>query len=215
MSYLTDRKQQVEIEHYQNNTEIKVRSNIQETKSGIPQGSVLGPLLFLIYINSFPSILSGERIGILFADDTTVISPVETDEKEEAEKAFYEASLFCDTINLQINKSKTVHITFTPNQPKPPENVHHGNINEVTTTKFLGITLDSQLSWNSHIEILHKRLSSALFALRRIRSLTNKTTARKAYHALFESHLQFGIITWGSGAQTQLQEIFTLQKKCY
>src|SRR5436190_7764156 len=73
IDYLSNRKQTVEIEYFVNNMETKSRSTIKEVKAGIPQGSVLGPLLFLIYIDSFPEELPAEKETVMFADDTTVL----------------------------------------------------------------------------------------------------------------------------------------------
>lgn len=216
-NYLTDRNQIVEISHIENNTEHKTQSCSLSTTSGIPQGSVLGPLFFLIYINAFPQNLTEGTECIMFADDTTLLTPIapHTNPENSLNITLKEAKTFCNSINLQINTSKSIHLKFKPsnNNEEPAIPLQNIDLPHSETTTFLGVTIDHNLSWLPHIEKLHNKLATILYALRRLRTITNKNTALTAYHALFASHLRFGIVAWGGACDSQTIKIFILQKK--
>lgn len=216
-NYLTDRHQYVEIKTTAENSQIVAKSTLKQMTNGVPQGSVLGPLLFLIYINSLPHKLPEFTKCIMFADDTTLL--VSGKNKEDLVPRVQESIKITDEelikINLTINHTKSVKLNFTTKNTL-------GNIdNESTTetietlnsTKFLGITIDNHLTWKNHIENLTKKLSTALYGLRRIRNIAGEKAALIAYNSLFSSHLRFGIIAWGAAAQAHLEPILILQKK--
>ena len=150
-----------------------------------------------------------EQISILFADDITVITPVNINNNsaETIRRVLSLAQNHCTPLNLKINKQKTVHMNFSCNNRNINREADINNEPDVITadeTMFLGMTIDKNLTWQSHINTLHKKLSSAIYALRRIRKLTNKETAKIAYHALFESHL-FSI--WNSSLGSSKRNI--------
>uniref|UniRef100_A0A1B6G1G7 Reverse transcriptase domain-containing protein n=1 Tax=Cuerna arida TaxID=1464854 RepID=A0A1B6G1G7_9HEMI len=155
---------------------------------------------------------------IMYADDTTIISPTSPQNKTNTiEETITLASDVCSSLNLQINKSKTININFTTTNrsinPKIDNSTPTEPMATATTTKFLGITIDSNLTWHNHITTLENKLSSSLYAIRRIRAITNKKTAKIAYFALFECHIRFGIIAWGSASENQVKKIQILQKR--
>ena len=154
----------------------------------------------------------------MFADDTTTLEPIDITKNLDIqiEENMEQVTNICDKMDLEINRTKTIHMNFTNTM----NNKQQTMINQRTThtkladsTCFLGITIDKHLNWEAHIDNLHKKLSSILYALRRLRQITNKETSKIAYHALFESQIRFGIIAWGAASQTQLQRILVLQKK--
>lgn len=212
-NYLTNRQQYVEVEHKINSNVINYRSSIQAVTKGVPQGSILGPLLFLIYINDFSKELQPDKKCILFADDTTILMPTskEMSKNEVIDSTFNEIKGICNKLNLTINTTKTVCITFTNrNQQHEPLN---GEIMEADNTKFLGILVDKNLTWQNHIDHLCKKLSSALYVIRRIRNITDEKTAFTSYHALFSSHLKYGIVAWGSATIANLNRVLCIQKR--
>ena len=87
-------------------------------------------------------------------------------------------------------------------------------IKQVSSVKFLGVTIDENLTWRPHLDNLKKKLACSLGALFRIKDSVPKALHKTLYHSLFESHLNYGISVWGSQSHTVLQELFTLQKKC-
>uniref|UniRef100_A0A1B6G9T4 Reverse transcriptase domain-containing protein n=1 Tax=Cuerna arida TaxID=1464854 RepID=A0A1B6G9T4_9HEMI len=116
-------------------------------------------------------------------------------------------------ICLNINKNKTTHIKFTPNNRKLEEEWTSLEIPTASSTKFLGVVIDQNLNWQYHIDHLSKKLASAQYVIRRIRTLTNEETSLVAYHALFHSHLRYGIAAWGSTTSKNMDKILIMQKK--
>uniref|UniRef100_A0A1B6EPZ8 Reverse transcriptase domain-containing protein n=1 Tax=Cuerna arida TaxID=1464854 RepID=A0A1B6EPZ8_9HEMI len=213
-SYLADRRQFVEVAHRSKNTVGSVRSSLRNVTKGVPQGSILGPLYFLIYINSLPDMLGMNLRCILFADDTTIIIPTDrhNDNSNIVNATLDTATEICNSLKLNINKSKTVHINFTPNNRNKNEN-NSLKVQTSSSTKFLGIIVDENLNWLNHVEHLLKKLASALYVIRRIRGITNESTALVAYHSLFASHLRYGVVAWGSAPTKRIEQILILQKK--
>lgn len=212
-SYLTTRHQKVMIEHSSN---IKAESSWLETKHGVPQGSILGPILFLIYINDLPLSIIDSQV-ILFADDTTLISKAESNEllSEKLKENTITINQWLHMNNLTMNVAKTHLLQFNCRH-KPKENkcmidIPPVKIEPVNSTKFLGIILDETLSWNGHIKTLSKTLCKACFALKTLLATVNQQIIITAYHALFSSYLRYGIIFWGNASDSII--IFRLQKR--
>lgn len=212
-NYFDDRRQITEISTTISNSIIRTKSKPALIKRGVPQGSILGPLFFLIYINDCPNYLPIDSKSLMYADDTTLIIPNHPNEDRQAKVSatLNSAIEIFDTIDLQVNKQKTSIIHFTQNendlnQPK-------GNLSYKQNTKFLGLTIDSKLDWTPHIQLLEKKLSSAIFVIGRVRRLGGEKTSILCYHSLFGAHLSYGITLWGGTTKTNKLKIQILQKK--
>jgi hypothetical protein len=190
-NYLTERKQYVEIE---NN-----KSDTWQIECGVPQGSILGPLLYLIYVNDI-SMSTTEKI-LSFADDTSLYlsNSNETELFKHANlamKALYE--WFCAN-KLSLNASKTKYIILRA--PHTRCNITDLNIyidntplqrigchSREQSTKFLGLVIDEHLSWTNHLAYINKKISWALFSIRQAKNVLPLNSLRTLYFALIQPH---------------------------
>ena len=207
---------------------VSVLGEISEPMSiiyGVPQGSCLGPLLFLIYINDLGKI-SNESEIILFADDTNIF--VKANSKAAA---YSNANIILDKLfnymtcnKLHINLEKSCYMYFS-NLPKlQPDKtisedanyqlkIHNHELPRVTNTKFLGVIIDEKLSWDQHIKTLTKKLSCCTGSLNQIIESIPKKLHKDLYHTLFESYITYGISVWGGTSDVKVKPLFKAQKK--
>ena len=177
-SYLHNRQQYVEIKTINTSRlEESFKSEIRVVKYGVPQGSVLGPLLFIIYINDLPKVTN--KPMSLFADDSAII--IENTNKININN--YETDIntslaniieWMTNNNLKINISKTKLIHFRQrviSQRNMNINYQNNQIDEVEATKFLGLTIDRQMNWKAHTDNLCKKISKSAYALHRLRTI--------------------------------------------
>ena len=149
-----------------------ISSTTSLTTTGVPQGSVLGPLLFIIYTNDLPHCLTKTKC-ILFADDTTIYA------SGKSLPVLYntintELTTLADWFKankLSLNVTKTVYMIFNKLGRNPIDaglyiKLGDDIIKEVTHTKFLGLQIDNQLNWNEHLKHVKSKLSNTLYALR-------------------------------------------------
>lgn len=207
-SYLSDRKQIVEIDGK--------RSNPLEVTCGVPQGSILGPLLFIIFINDLPNIVNCTDLT-MFADDNSYLSIHSSlpDLVLQTQEKLNDFVLWFQTNGLLINATKTVFMLFSPKSSNTAESqlikINHKSIEQVHSTKFLGVYIDSTLNWEIHVDNLCKKLSSVCFALYRLKQVASKNIVLSYYYAQFFSRIAYGIVFWGSS--NFAVRVFKVQKK--
>lgn len=210
-SYLSNRKQYVTING--------ARSSLRTTDIGVPQGSNIGPLLFLLYINDLGN-LRLHGIPRLFADDTALFYPQYSIHSVVRN---IESDLEClikyfNGNRLSMNLTKTKYMIFRslrkliPHHPDPCINNVH--VEKVSSFKYLGLHLDSFLSWDTHIKQVSKKVSTLCGLMKRVRSFVHKEALLKFYYACIHSILQYLIIVWGHAAKSKIKKIQVLQNRC-
>lgn len=192
-NYLTDRKQRV----ITNN----IISSPRNVATGVPQGSCLGPLLFIFYINNITSIIKHSQI-ILFADDTVIYhtSPSFEHSHPELQKDLTNLDLWCRDNLLQINVSKT-KTKINPRKKNKSlqkildENklqINNMSIEFVSEYKYLGVWIDSDLTFAKHVKSIISNVSFRLKKLSRIRSCVTKKTALLLYKSMIVPLYDYG-----------------------
>ena len=216
-SYLGGRQQMVKIDNY--------LSQNQLVTYGIPQGTVLGPILFIIYINDLLNQnYHGELIS--FADDTVLLvggdSWIDVEQKiaSDVQKMvkWFDSHLL--TINLQKtqylpfsnkkqflppNKTITVTLPFRRNKVWELESVNQAN--------YLGIVLDNHLKWNLQIQLITTKLGSLIYIFKQISKIMDINSLRAIYFSLVQSILSYGIVGWGGAYDTTIKPLQIIQKR--
>ena len=182
----------------------------------MPQGSVLRPLLFIIFTNDIYQHLENAD-GILFADNTTLYK---TGKKENYTRWCIEHDLkiladWFKANKLTLNLNKTVAMSFGKNKNMSQLQISGHSIPWVDKTKFLGLWLDSDLTWKVHIENLCLRLKRNMCLLRNPKNLFDRFTLKTIYHAHIQSHVNYGLLLWGNSAnKSHLNKVSSLLNEC-
>jgi hypothetical protein len=211
-SYLTNRYQRVSITS--KNSCHSSSSKWRKVRCGVPQGSILGPLLFLLYINDLAKVFGNNHKPVLFADDTSLIVTHlnHTDFSKEITSVFNQLNKCFAANLLSFNFKKTLYVQFTTKNTSVNEiSIGYNNtfISNTSNTKFLGLVITN--SWKDHITHLIPKLSKACYVLRRIRPFMSQDALKSVYYSYFHSLLTYGIIVWGNSSYSS--HIFRLQKK--
>ena len=193
-SYLTNRSQAVII--HDNHSS---QSNID---IGVPQGSSLAPLLFLLYLNDLPNCISSTPR--LFADDTCILVKANTS-NELKYYLNYELEKINDWIvvnKLTLNAAKFSAIIIKPKLHSPPVEMNlscaAGSIKVVSSAKYLGVFIDDKLNFQEHIKHLEKKVSHSVGIISKLKNYVPTHALFKLYYTLVHSHLLYGLIVWGN-----------------
>ena len=217
-SYLKNRKQFVKLDNY--------NSKLLNIKTGVPQGSILGPLLFLLYINDFCKLTLHGKI-ITYADDTVILyscTNLQNLQNSMNEDLLVIKNWF-NANKLSININKTKFINFSIYGPSELISLHYHQITcnmynckcpplqQVSTIKYLGLNVDFNLKWKSHVAYLINKLRYVLYKFYYIKKIVNNRFLLQLYYSWVNSIISYGIIVWGGDYLENVNPVIKIQNK--
>ena len=206
-SYLYQRTQYV---HYLN-----ADSNIKYISCGVPQGSILGPLLFLLYIHDIVNV-STDLFYTIYADDTNVfltgnnlLSLYQTMNNELGKIVTW-----LNSNRLSLNILKSHYMIFTNKTVVVDASIQINSIvlERVESTKFLGVYLDTKLDWKKHISYVKSKIARGVGIIRKARKYLNKESLLTLYYSFIYPYFIYGIEVWGNAYHSTLASVMKLQK---
>ena len=210
-SYLSDREQ---ITYFKGK-----KSNSLMIKMGVPQGSILGPLLFSIYVNSMPNCTSNGIID-MYADDTTlsVIGTTGSEVEQKLTIALHELMTWITKNQLVVNSDKTcVMVIGSRAYLKKIESfnvfINATLLNRVHSTKCLGVLIDDELNWSSHVDKITKTTQRNISVIRRAKIYLPQNSLKLLYNSLVLPHFDYCSAVWSNRYQSQTTQLRKVQKR--
>ena len=207
-SYLQGRKQCVKI-----NDNI---SDFREVRIGVPQGSILGPTLFSLYINDLPKI-SPDMTCLLYADDTAIILKQKNidDLQNNVHQIMPKLSLWlaANYLSLNITKTFTQHYSLATPNFRVDVRINGSSINEKDDVLYLGVIIDKSMKFSSHIKQVANTISRNIGVISRIRYYIDPKIAYLLYNSMILPYLNYCCMIWGINYASQLQNLTVLQKR--
>jgi len=195
-------------------------SELCTLQCGVPQGTILGPLLFLMYINDLPNCINHSK-SRMYADDThlTYVDNDATSIQTCLNADLRDVNRWLTNNKLTLNMTKTEFLLIGSRQKlatlaAPPVIESNGlPIKQVNSTTSLGVTIDCNLSWKEHIEKLSRKIASAIGALKRIRPFVHQSILHLIFKSLVQPHFEYCNIVWGNCGKTLLDKLQKLQNR--
>ena len=186
---------------------------------GVPQGSLLGPLLFIIFVNDINSAFSACKVH-LYADDTVIYySHKNVKEVENVlNKELNSLEAWMNNNNLKINYDKTVCMLLgTHNMLKKQAllniKINEQQLSQVKSFKYLGVHVDEKLKWDVHIEQTRNKLSKMVNYLGRLRQFVNMSELKLIYNSIILPHFDYGDVVWQSASSKSLTQLQKIQNR--
>lgn len=195
---------------------------------GVPQGSILGPTLFLLYINDLTNLILPQGEIISFADDTALFFSADNWNEvfDAAQFGFDSVRNWLNDNVLTLNTSKTKYICFSirsdmgtnhdhaiiPHDCTPHDSCSCAKLERVDSIKYLGVTIDKNLNFKEHIRILSGRVRKLIYIFKNLRHIVEPYILKRIYYALCQSLLTYCISAWGGAPKTSLKSVEVAQR---
>ena len=208
-SYLSGRKQYVSLNNKNSAT--------LDMQFGVPQGSILGPLLFIIYINDIPNVSEYAKF-VMYADDANLLLTGKNVEEIESKFIHLSKNLesWVNCNRLAFNLKKTHYMIFASRKVddlgfKPK--LCDFEISRKNTARFLGVIINENLTWNDHILAIKAKMSRYVGILYKLKKFLPLSALKNIFHSFVQSHLNYCSLVWGLGCKSSIERLFVEQKK--